>query len=84
MAMNNASRTRQASAIYPSDILHISAASDGFAPFNLTVKGANDLTDILKCVRSNVESDVRKVVRIQLRNSTQGWTTRHTIVLGKQ
>ena len=81
--MNNATRTGRKSSICPSDILYVSAAADGFATFNMTLKGATDLTDIMKCVRSNVETDSPKVVRIQLRNSTQGWTTRHTIVLGK-
>lgn len=68
-------------AISPSDTLLVSITGADGSTILLTLDGARGMGDVMRKVRSSMAPDSTGAARISLRNRTQGWTTRHTVVL---
>ncbi len=70
-------------AINRTDLLYVTALSSGVTLFSTSLCGAASIGDVFRHVKAQTDS-AKGVVSLRIRNSTQGWTQHHNIVLKHQ
>ncbi|GEM_PF-1206081 len=66
--------------IHPTDILTIAVQGGSGSPVNITMSGMSALGDVFKRVRTETPA-CGGVMRVVVRNRTQGWAQQHTLVI---
>ncbi|MDE6311750.1 MAG: hypothetical protein K2L96_08060 [Muribaculaceae bacterium] len=61
-----------------SDLMMVRATAMGRVVADFNASGFSDIRDVLKATCERI-TDTRGIVQLSLRNSTQGWTTRHAL-----
>ncbi len=61
-----------------SDIMMVRATAMGRVVADFNATGFSDIKQVLRETCSRI-TDTRGIVQLSLRNSTQGWTTRHAL-----
>ncbi|MDE5666089.1 MAG: hypothetical protein K2G17_09515 [Duncaniella sp.] len=69
-----------ATAINKTDLLYVTALSSGVTLLSTSLCGAASIGDVFRHVKAQTD-DAKGVVTLRIRNSTQGWTQHHNIVL---
>lgn len=67
-------------AINRTDLLYVTALSSGVTLLSTSLCGAASIGDVFRHVKSRTDY-AKGVVTLRIRNSTQGWTQQHNIVL---
>lgn len=66
-------------AINYTDILYVTAICGGMTLISTTMSGISSLGDVFRHLRSQAVA-AKGVITLQIRNGTQGWSQRHTVV----
>lgn len=74
---NNKVKTVTVSA---TDVVFATVIACGRTVFRATYAGMSSLEDIIDAVRRGARNVMKGPVTVALRNGTQGWTSRHTLL----
>lgn len=66
------------SAILPSDTIFATVRQHGRIMTQFTLSGISSFAEIVRHLRSN---SITGITNVELRNGTQGWNERHTLML---
>ncbi len=67
-------------AILPSDTIFATVSQRGNILASFRLSGITSLTDVLRYLRRSI-ADIAGITTIDLRNGSQGWHKRHTVML---